>query len=41
VVDGVLPGRRRPALEGEELLDDPVVVEELDEAAVRQRQNSL
>jgi len=38
MVDGVLPGRRRPALEGEELLDGPVVVEELDEAAVRQRQ---
>jgi hypothetical protein len=28
MVDGVLPGRRRPALEGEELLDGPVVVEE-------------
>jgi hypothetical protein len=26
------PDRRRPALEGEELLDGPVVVEELDEA---------
>src|SRR6266852_3873427 len=38
MVDGVLPGRRRPALEGEELLDGPVVVEELDEAAVRQPQ---
>jgi len=24
MVDGVLPGRRRPALEGEELLDGPV-----------------